>query len=397
MPQSICLAASLATRPYRHYRRKNSFIANFVLCSALRHSPSDTTSTRERVLSLIKNYEPTKKQDLKTLTPSDMTGALDLFLEWGFSLDELSNCVRVFPYLLSQDQKRMKALFHAFRFLGFSLSEFQNILIRFPRIIKCNATNVIDLNTYFCGVLEFTTEQFVQMIKRRPSTLTLSAHENIIPTCEYFVKELEMEKEQLAKALITFPQLLGCSLEAKIKPTVNYILHELHVPQEVFTKKLRRQITILGRSLETLKTRVRWLESNLGYSEDEMSKFLSLSLYAFVLSEETLQAKIKNLCFQFGIDFKECGALLRNYPQMLTISVRNVNNTIEYLTQSMGRDLEEVRKAPRVLSCSLERRIKPRYKILTMNDFPMEEYSLLTLFCCNDDDFEKLLERHLSD
>jgi len=244
--------------------------------------------------------------------------------------------------------------------------------------------------------LELEALQIVQIVMKMPRVLTLRVDEKLKPTCAFLLRELDMETFQLGKMVMRFPQVLGCSVEGKLKPIMQYFLKEVGVPREALAKRFKNQPSVLGLSLEFIKQRLQWLKARLEFSDDDVCLLCSRTLNIFQQGRPMLESKIDNLCAKLGLDRRRCGSLIKHFPQLLTISIQNVNETVEFVTQDMQRDIDDIVHFPRVLWCSMKNRLRPRYRRLKIMGLRQEDYSLSTLFGKTDEAFEQFLQRSLA-
>ena len=66
----------------------------------------------------------------------------------------------------------------------------------------------------------------------------------------------------------------------------------------------------------------------------------------------------------FGLPEDKIKELLRRFPRALSVSIDKVQKTIEFFIHTVGLPAKFVLAYPLVLSCSLERKIKPCHKLL---------------------------------
>lgn len=95
-----------------------------------------------------------------------------------------------------------------------------------------------------------------------------------------------------------------------------------------------------------------------------------------------------------GIDYDEVRTMVLRSPGLLTLSVeKNYRPKVEYFLKEMNGDLEEIKRFPQYFSFSLERKIKPRHRLLVEHGFSM---SLAEMLKVSDGEFKvQLIEKCL--
>lgn len=80
--------------------------------------------------------------------------------------------------------------------------------------------------------------------------------------------------------------------------------------------------------------------------------------------ERTLKPKIEFLK-SLGFSDEEVESMVIRSPGLLTFSVENnLVPKFKFFVEEMNGDLEEIKKFPQYFSFSLEKKIKPRYRVL---------------------------------
>jgi len=180
------------------------------------------------------------------------------------------------------------------------------------------------------------------------------------------------------KAVESCPQLLIFSSQT-IEPKMN-VMAKLGLPTN---KMVKISPAVLTRSAEAIHRKIALLRL-LGSDATRIVARLPLVIG---LTEQCIRAKFSHLN-DVGLDAVK---LLHAQPQIFSANIdRNLRPTIEFITRNMGRSLEEIRKNPVCLICSLEKRIKPRYRYMITHG-RRKDYSLGTLFTPPDERFALLV------
>jgi len=83
--------------------------------------------------------------------------------------------------------------------------------------------------------------------------------------------------------------------------------------------------------------------------------------------------------------------LISEHPQILGSNIdRKLRPIIEFVTQEMGRSLEEINRCPRCLSASLQQRLKPRYQYVVLHG-KHKDFRLSTFATQPDTSFSRIV------
>ncbi|KAK6159931.1 hypothetical protein DH2020_003312 [Rehmannia glutinosa] len=109
--------------------------------------------------------------------------------------------------------------------------------------------------------------------------------------------------------------------------------------------------------------------------------------------EFTLIPKIEYLV-GLGLEYDDVRNMVLRSPGLLTFSVENnYKPKVEYFLKEMNGNLEEIKSFPQYFSFSLERKIKPRHRLLMEHGFSV---SLSDMLKVSDGEFNaRLIERRL--
>lgn len=388
MLPSNSVSVSIALKPQRVTQRRDT-VTRYFSFSVIK-SPIIVTSFRRTRFAVLEAY---KSDQRKYISSVDLDASLKIFEFWGLEYDEFLKLVRAHPSILNEDRNKAKQIFDALKKYGFEKDQFKYILVRHPNLLQIDLENLHRIHAYLSESLEMTSEQFVKMVLKRPKTI-LSDLNSIQLFCDFFQEILPLEPLDVAKILSTRPSLLKFDLESNLKPKLEFFLAEIGVLETIFATRIKRQSNVLHLSLSRIKERIIWMKKTFDYTDANIRHLCSSSLAFIILRRPLLESKIDNLCEMFDFHRMRCGDLIKLYPNILTFSAQNINKTFNFITQEMHCDVEEVLKEPNLLTHSIEKRIRPRYKILQEIGFPKGDISLRVLYRSTDADFWKLLESY---
>lgn len=206
------------------------------------------------------------------------------------------------------------------------------------------------------------------------------------------LSSMGLEAAALGRVLDMYPLLLTSDPYSDIYPIFDFLLNTVEIPFPEIRKSITRCPRLLVSNPETqLKPTFEFL-TQLGFTGP--NKLTSQTTLLLVSSVEfTLLPKIEYLV-ELGFEYDEVRNMVLRSPGLLTFSVENnYKPKVEYFLNEMNRDLEEIKKFPQYFSYSLERKIKPRHRILMELGFPMQLSDMLKV---SDGEFRaRLIEMQL--
>lgn len=159
-----------------------------------------------------------------------------------------------------------------------------------------------------------------------PQLLTADAASAVVPVFRFLLDEVGIPFPSLRKSVNRCPRLLVCSVPDQLRPTFNFL----------------RDLGFVGYHRINCQT--------------------SLLLVSSV--EETLVPKLEYLQ-SLGFSYKDTVKMVLRSPPLLTLSIeKNFAPKVEYFVKEMKGDLKELKEFPQYFSFSLERKIKPRHRVL---------------------------------
>ncbi|KAL0327162.1 UNVERIFIED_CONTAM: Transcription termination factor MTEF1, chloroplastic [Sesamum angustifolium] len=206
------------------------------------------------------------------------------------------------------------------------------------------------------------------------------------------LSSMGLELSAIGRILDMYPQLLTADPYSDIYPIFDFLLHTVQLPFPEIQKSITRCPRILVSDPEAqLKPTFDFL-TELGFvGTNKLTSQTTLLLVSSV--ESTLMPKIDYLV-GLGIEYEEVRNMVLRSPGLLTFSVENnYKPKAEYFLKEMNGDLEEIKRFPQYFSFSLDRKIKPRHRLLMEHGVFM---SLSAMLKVSDGEFNvRLLEKRL--
>ncbi|KAJ0027276.1 hypothetical protein Pint_36038 [Pistacia integerrima] len=214
---------------------------------------------------------------------------------------------------------------------------------------------------------------------------------SLISLEDYFLS-LGLSRPALGRILDMHPKLLTSNIHSDLQPIIQFLLHEVLIPSGDLPKSITRCPRLLVTDVETqLRPAFKFLKE-LGFvGTRRINCQTTLLLVSSV--ERTLKPKIEFLK-SLGFSDEAVENMVIRSPGLLTFSVENnLVPKVEFLAEEMNGDLEEIKKFPQYFSFSLEKKIKPRYRVLVEHGLKLPLWKMLTV---SDGEFDaRLIEMRL--
>lgn len=210
---------------------------------------------------------------------------------------------------------------------GLRQSELSTILKARPSLVRRTSIHTPQQAVQFMKYSGFTEHQVRKIITRYPTVLLLSADRQLKPKIELF-KTLGVTAQDLPKVIFRAPRLFGSNLEKTVCANIQYL-------------------------------------QNLFGSEADIYRVLKCAPNILLTSNgpEIFEQRLKHLA-SFGLLENDVKELFRRSPTTLTVSMDKVQEAMDFFIQTAGLPAKFLLSYPKAVAPSLERTIKPRYKVL---------------------------------
>ena len=274
----------------------------------------------------------------------------------GVPVSKIAKLLTAAPHLLEADgwQSCQEAM-NALQALGIPWERLGACIVRHPRVLDLDEDAMDGAVGFLVGACRVPRDKVHKIIEVMPSLLSHSVEDNLRPKMVFLVEDLGIAPERVGALLLKFPQLLGLSVEGNLRPTVKYLTDDLGVAHEEIGRILVSAPQLLGLSVKTnLKDKVRYLTEELGIPRSRLGQVVA-----------------------------KCATLL-------TLNVdKNLRPKVEFLVNEAGFSLDDIIKAPNVLTYSLAR-MRQRHRFLTDKGLRI---GLASMVSYSTADFQKRFDR----
>ncbi|KAG8369997.1 hypothetical protein BUALT_Bualt14G0071800 [Buddleja alternifolia] len=227
----------------------------------------------------------------------------------------------------------------------------------------------------------------------------------ISPKIEFFLS-VGLSENEVRSLFVRVPNLFWRSLEKQIMPTFNYV-KSLFDLNETDIEPMKRHPHVLFCDFESqLRPNVETLReagvNNKRFREVVVQvKELGFKRleFKFVLAVHALRSMTKSTWDSKLSIYKEWGwsedeiiSAFVKEPHSMVVSADKIKKVRDLLVNRMGFDSSIVLRRPDILSCSFEKRMKPRslvYMALLEKGLIKRDTNIVSVFKCNESDFLK--------
>mmetsp|Transcript_25088 Transcript_25088/g.37905 ORF Transcript_25088/g.37905 Transcript_25088/m.37905 type:complete len:433 (+) Transcript_25088:160-1458(+) len=294
--------------------------------------------------------------------------------------------------------------------LGLKEEELKKLLQNHPFILKYQSKeNLEPTLTYLQDRLSLDDSELLRLVQRAPPILGLS-EDKLQHKIQYLKEQLNSNYEVIGKLLVRAPTILQMNLESNLKHKLEFIKTRLDLDQKQLADLIGKAPSILNMSIENkIAPVLYWFQQRLGLTDQQLSKIVSKSPTMLNKKQSNLAPLLdwfeERLLMKTEDSPSELATLIENHPPLLGLSIEsnlelkldfciNIlkehnNTTISDDYQSSTKDSPLLRtnlcltgdknksaandnnnneaqavallkKNPRILSASLEKRLKLR-------------------------------------
>ncbi|KAL2622230.1 hypothetical protein R1flu_002435 [Riccia fluitans] len=268
---------------------------------------------------------------------------------------------------------------------GLSESEVQQSLKLFPQLLHLRLEN-LKRKIQFFDSIGLEREKMAKIIARWPLVFRQSVERKLRPKIE-MLQTLGVGREGIAKILTRYPEITAVSLEDNLKQKVAFFEangltgRRLVKLMTSHPRALTLSLTDLNKKLEFFKQK--------GFVPGSVEMIRALGV-CITISTASLEARFLNL-ESLGFSLEESREIVKQQPAILTVSEKCIQDKVHYLVNHMERSVVDIVKCPSYLLYSLELRIKPRHRVLSMLKseglLREEAYSLNTIMIMSEKRF----------
>ncbi|KAH7293241.1 hypothetical protein KP509_28G017400 [Ceratopteris richardii] len=369
--------------------------------------------SKTTITSLLRKRPALLACDLKRASQ-----VIEYFLSIGASKDDLISMISCRPHVLEHDVQVTSSITNALLRSNLTQSDIRKLIKRAPSVFTGSIED-INRSIHFWTSIGVEGKFLCRAIVRRPNLLNYNT-DTMTRTYRYLQRWFE--PQSLTKLLFRFAEVLAYDPELKLEPLINYF-SELGLSEREIARVILRRPQLMSCSVKRLRKVTEFLLSQ-GVKEHMVGKVLVASPQVFSLNtEDKLKRGVdffrsvgldkerdmefifsrsaqlfccsieKNLLptFEFfssiGLEKESLLTMITTFPSMMGQNVElSLEPKYDFLIEEMKRTNQELVEFPQYFGYSLERRIKPRHKLLAERGL---HKSLPSMLACTDNNFYK--------
>ncbi|URD97710.1 mTERF family protein, partial [Musa troglodytarum] len=275
----------------------------------------------------------------------------------GFDPDEAAKASKLLGRIESRHQP--DSVLGLFRSYGFDNTQVKKVISANPRWLLLDVEKTLAPKFRSLQDLGFSCSDITQLVSSN-STAINQQRQNVLSKIQFWQGILG-SKDLLLKLCKRNRWFLGYSIEKKIQPNIE-ILRDCGITDQKLSKILRDRPLVITLNAETLKALISRVEG-LGVARTSGMFLYTLSVLHCV-SEKNFKAHLE-FFKGFGWSEDDFLAAFRKTPVIVAFSLKSLQRKMEFLVNEAGCAPSYLAQRPGILRMSLEKRLIPRYRILT--------------------------------
>ncbi|KAL7127775.1 hypothetical protein ABFS83_14G273900 [Erythranthe nasuta] len=331
----------------------------------------------------LKNSSPLRKSDvvfshllLHFSTVTDPTVPEMLMRKHNFSPAAASQAAPVLARMRNPNKSESAITF--LKENGFSKTQVDNIVKIWPQFLSANLEKTIKPKINIFQDSGFSANDAVAIISNDPRILRQSLKNRIIP-CLSTLKGLLGSNFEVARLLKNCGWFLETNLDNNLIQNVEF-LKNYGLPLEQITWSMHYFPMILLRKPETVRKFV-YKAEKMGVRKSSRMFIHAVRLFSS-MSEETLELKLRTF-HALGFSEDDIAATFRSVPLVFGVSEKKIKEVKDVLFATGKYKMSCIVKNPVSFMYSVEKRYKPRFKVLEIleSEGLIEKWPCLAVLC----------------
>jgi mTERF domain-containing protein, mitochondrial len=255
---------------------------------------------------------------------------------------------------------RPEAVVRFLKDIGLSGGQIRGAISRWPDILRYNVEKSLKPTVLEMTAQGFSNEILAQLAEYEPSALALAK----TPSRLLFWREFTgNDNAGLLRFLKKNPYLITFDIDGKIMPRMN-LLKECGLSNQHIAVMLHGGNTCMRRSLKVLRQVIEIVE-NMGIQRGSGMFFAGFR--AIVNSSlDTVKRKKEFFKTAYGWSEQETCTAFCKFPSILQYSENKVQSAMDFLIREVKLHPSGIALMPNLLGYSLEKRLIPRHRVLSI-------------------------------
>ncbi|KAA0034111.1 hypothetical protein IC582_023381 [Cucumis melo] len=242
---------------------------------------------------------------------------------------------------------------------GFENTQIANLVSKRPSILQSKVSTNLKPRFEFFQEIGFIGPLLPKLILSTPWVLGSSLDSQLKPSF-FFLKDILESDEQVTAAICRFPSLLVSDLKGNLKSNIDVLASE-GVPSRNIAKMIEMDPRTVMQKVDRMIQVVKKVKE-LGI-EPKTRKFVHAIRIRGSLSDSTWKKKI-NVMKSLGWSENEILTAFKKDPNYLSCSEEKLRDVTDFCLNTAKLDPETVISYPTLFMSALDKRLRPRFKIL---------------------------------
>ncbi|GMH43581.1 hypothetical protein BSKO_11503 [Bryopsis sp. KO-2023] len=258
---------------------------------------------------------------------------------------------------------------------------------RFTRLVNGLATSPHEFQEkwrWYVSEFKLTDVEMKAMVLDCPYFLQYNLDTTVLPLTDAFY-DLGVSLPEFRSVIKKAPRLLTCSKEGvhayqELGLFKNEILNVCRKTPELITVDYARNF----------EKKLQWFKDVVGVDGRAIvSKWLAKHPRVFYGNSQRKWQERYDFLTYAGFSKDDVARMIKEYPQLLSKSIGDLQDKISVVKSVMGRDMSDIVRHPVYLTRSFDMRISVRLAYMAYKGESSGQYSLRTLFLPNDKNFSE--------
>ncbi|KAK9755432.1 hypothetical protein RND81_01G024500 [Saponaria officinalis] len=245
---------------------------------------------------------------------------------------------------------------------GFDETLIRKIVSANPRLLSCKVEKTLKPKFDFFENEGFSKNDIIAVFSGNPHLLSMGLEFSIAPAVRIF-REIMICDGDVISILKKFSVWSFGGIVHHLLPNVD-LLSSYGISIDLIRKHLLQKPLPFLRKPETFKNMVSRVEKRLGISHESPLFLYGIHL-ASSFTEENIESKFR-MFKRYGWTQSEVENYIMKNTSCFTISEASIKKKMEFLMNELGLDPAYLITHTLLLTCSLEKRVVPRHKVLSI-------------------------------
>ncbi|KAK9681624.1 hypothetical protein RND81_10G016000 [Saponaria officinalis] len=231
-----------------------------------------------------------------------------------------------------------------------------------PKLLSSKVKKTLKPKFDFLKNEGFSRDDIIRVFSGNPNLLSMGLDSSIAPAVQIFRGIMICDDHVIA--ILKKMKVWGCArIVHHLLPNVD-LLSSYGISIDLIRKHLLQKPLTFLRKPETFKDIVIRVEERLGINRESPMFMYGIHL-ASSFSEENIESKFFMLK-RFGWTQSDIATYIMKNAGCFTVSEASIEKKMEFLMNEVGLDPAYLTTHTSLLTCSLEKRVMPRHKVLSV-------------------------------